>query len=261
MKVWVTNLLSLIKVELIKIKKLKTWRILMVSFLLMIILSILELKRLSDIGLDYITVYNMFFEKNATILLPLSIAIFSLSNTCNEFKNKSIKNLIMSKYSRTNIILSKYIAILISSILAYIITIVLYSFIAYLFSDKSQIYIRYEPINGVKLILHLIELNFMNLIYIASIVAFSFLLGVVIKKQGISILIFIVAFNFISIFIMALSYAGSTLGSTLFIKFSPSEFIGVNGYYFTKFIRLLPCISNIFLFLAISDFSFKKYQY
>lgn len=256
-------MLHLIKIELLKFKYGKNKFILIISSLIMILMPTALINILGgDIDRNFISLYKTFFDVNYQLIIPVCIGVFTLSNISNEFKNKTIKNLIMSGYSKTKIIISKYIVILLLSITSFSLSSGIYAIISYNLSDKSQIYFNFKAVTWSELVLNIVGSNIIILFYISAIVAFSFMLGILLKKQGISILIYIIFMTFVSAILSSLQgTAGFRISQFIFTVLSAKNYIGVEGYEYSKFISIIPCLSNMFLFLAISDLGFKKYKF
>lgn len=253
---------NLIKIELYKLRKGKSKYILFFSFLIMFIFSLIRLHYLQvERKGNFFHALVGFYDINYELVLPISIGIFTLVSICNEFNNKPIKNLIMSKYHKTSIILSKYITLFISTVVVYSITVGLYTLISYMVSDDSPIYLDYKTSTFTDIFFNIIQYNLIIIFYIASIIAFSLMLGLIFKKQGISILVYIISTTFLIVLTYYLETGGVTFQRYTFFNFATMDYLGVTGYTFSKLIDLIPAFSNSFLFLGISMIIFNKYQY
>lgn len=253
---------ELVNIELLKIRYGKAKYILTISSLIMIITPYIVIL-FSEKGMDkdFFSMYSTFLNINYNLLLPMSIGVFTLSNICNEFKNKSIRISLMSKYSRSKIIISKYLALALVSLIIFITCNFIFIILSYILSDKSPIRFNYGVASIYDIIINLLEINLLACCYILAIISFCFMLGLLIKKQGVSLLVYIVMITIISTVFNTLEGSRFILPELLFTKLSQLKYIGVPGYMYDKLMSVLPCISNILLFLSISDLSIKKYQY
>lgn len=255
-------MINLLKIELLKIIKGKEKNIIIYSFIFMLLSPIIStFLSESSYNKEFLSNIYRFFEYNFEFLFSLSIGIFSIWCICNEFKNKSIKFYLMSKYSRTEVFLSKFAAINIFTIICFLITYVLYCIIAYLISDKMPIVINYESISFFNLFLHLVILCSVIIAYIIVMVSFTAMLAYIVKKQGVAILIFIIINS-----LMTLLFGGIYELSVIprYSFFYASQLYSLiwefnNIHMILRY--LLPCISNTFLFLTISLIAFDKYKY
>lgn len=254
---------ELIKIELLKNKYGKKKYILILSSLVMVIIPYIYIMFSREIlDKNFINIYSIFIDINYNLIMPISVGVFILSNVCNEFKNKSISIFIMSEYSRSKIIIAKYLVLTFISLSIFILCNFIFIIISYILSDKSLlIYFNYKVASLYDILINLLEVNLSACIYISAVISFCFMLGLCLKKQGVSILIYIVVITFISTVFNTLEGTRFILPDFLFTKASQLRYIGVSGYTYGKIISLLPCISNIFLFLSISDLVIKKYQY
>ena len=253
---------NLLKIELFKIRKGKEKYIIILSFIFMLISPIVStFLSESSYDKDFISNIYRFFEYNFEILFPLSIGIFTICVICNEFKNKSIKFYLMSEYNKSEIFLSKFLAINIFVIMCFIITYIIYSIIGYVISGKMPIIINYKAISISNLIFDLILLAVVTILYIIVIIAFSSMLAYITKKQSVSVLLFIII-NSLMLLMFGGIYELSVIPRYSF--FYASELYSIiwdfnDIHLILRYI--LPCISNTFLFLTISLIAFDKYQY
>lgn len=257
------NLKKLVAIELYKLRKGRSKYILFISFLFMLVAPILILQYSNDLSRtnDFYYCLQNFYDVNYDLLLPICIGIFTLSFICNEYKNKPIKNLIMSRYSKSYILLSKYIALVIYTITTYIVIISLYTFISYRFSNKSPIYFNYKVASLGEVIINLLQYNFMIILYLCAVIAFSLMLGLIFKKQGLSIIIYLITITTISVVFMLLESRLVLFRQYTFMALSSIDFLGVPGYNYMKLKSIIPGFSNIFLFLGIGNIGFDNYQY
>lgn len=253
---------DLIKIELYKITKGRSKNVLIFSFIIMFLFPIISLKGTVGRNNDFYSNLLQFYDINYDLILPISIGVFTLIFVCDEFKNKPIKNLIMSKHSRPSIIIAKYISILIAIILAYIFTISIYTLISYFVSDKTPIYFNYKVSPRKDIIFNLLEYNLIVILYMAAIIAFSLMLGLIFKKQGISILIYILVITFLTIVYSGLDKAEIPILRYTFMAASYiDDYIAVPGQFYTKITNIIPIFSNVFLFLGIGTAVFNRYEY
>lgn len=253
---------ELIKIELLKNKYGKKKYILILSSLVMVIIPYIYIMFSREIlDKNFINIYSIFIDINYNLIMPISVGVFILSNVCNEFKNKSISIFIMSEYSRSKIIIAKYLVLTFISLSIFILCNFIFIIISYILSDKSLlIYFNYKVASLYDILINLLEVNLSACIYISAVISFCFMLGLCLKKQGVSILIYIVVITFISTVFNTLEGTRFILPDLLFTKASQLRYIGVSGYTYGKIISLLPCISNIFLFLSISDLVIKNME-
>lgn len=255
-------MINLIKIELFKIIKGKEKYIIILSFLFMILSSFISISfSQSSYNKEFLSNIYRFFEYNFEFLFPISIGLFSICCICNEFKNKSIKFYLMSKYSRIKILLSKYFALNTFVIITFLITYFLYCIIAYITSDKQPIMVDFQNISLSNLILNLIIISIVTILYINVIISFCILLSYITKKQSLSILLFIIINS-----LMTLLFGGVYELSVIprYSFFYASELYSLiwdfNNIH-TILRYSLPCISNNFLFLLISTISINNYKY
>lgn len=256
-------MLKLIKIEFMKLRYGKSKNILITSLLIMLLLPILITYGSVEGTVDYsfFSLLNEYYSISYYLLLPIALGVFTLSNVCNEFKNKAIKNTIMTKYSRSSIILAKFIVLSVSAIFCYLISVLIYYVWAYVKSGDSIIYINYKAVSVGELALNLILANIETIFYMLAVISFSFMLGFAIKKQGISLLIYIFVITIVSTFLSSIQKYGGLYPRLIFTTLSNLEYLGINGFNYSRIVRILPGLSNTFLFLAISDFSFRRYKY
>ncbi len=253
---------NLLKIELFKIFKGKEKNVIILSFTFMILSPLISIF-LSESSFDKEFLSNIyrFFEYNFSTLFPLSIGIFSIWNIGNEFKNKTIKYYIMSKYSRFQMLIAKFFSINIFTIICFLITYILYCIIAYLTSDKVSVIVNFETITTSSLILNLSLIGITTIFYIIAIVTFSITLAYIFKRQNVAILIFIIITS-----LMLLLFGGIYELSIIprYSFFYASELYTLIWQFnnFHMFLRyILPCVSNIFILLILSSVSFDKYKY
>ena len=256
-------MLKLIKIEFMKLRYGKSKNILITSLLIMLLLPILIAYGSVEGTVDYsfFSLVDEYYSINYYLLLPIALWVFTLSNVCNEFKNKAIKNTIMTKYSRSSIILAKFIVLAVSAILSYLLCVSIYYIWAYIKSGDSIVYINYKVASVGEIALNLILCNIETIFYMLAVISFSFMLGFTIKKQGISLLIYIFVITIVAVFLNSVQKYGGLYPKFIFTTLSNLEYLGISGFNYSRVVRMLPGLSNTFLFLAISDFSFRRYKY
>lgn len=155
----------------------------MVSFMLMLIIPILSVYLSLEGTIDegFFSLLYRFYSINYYLVLPLSLGVFILSSVNKEFKSKSIKNTIMTGYSKTLILMSKFIVLALCSILFYLIIIFIYTSWAYMKSGDKVIYINYKAASFGEVLINLIQCNIESIFYITAVVAFAFMLGFTVK--------------------------------------------------------------------------------
>lgn len=255
---------DLIKIELYKISKGRDKYILIVSFSLMIFLawtSIITGIDSNSMNRSFYFNLSKFFQVNFELLLPLSIGIFTISLVCNEFSNKTIKNYLMSGYTKEKILFSKLISIYIVVSLVFLITISIFIYLSYFLSDKSAIYRNFRVASNMEISLNIIGVIGMILLYIFAVISFSLMLGYLTKKKGVSILIYIILITIILLLYSGLRKLLTVPSYTFFQTSNVPTYIGVYGFYFNKIRDTIPSISNSALFLAIALLAFHKHEY
>lgn len=253
---------NLISVELYKILKGKDKYILIVSFILMFLLSWTSISNAIDSNINsFFYNFSSFFKVNFELLFPLSIGIFTISLICNEYPNNTIKNYLMTGYSKEKILFSKLISILLSVVFIFLITIIVFLYLSYFLSDKSPIYINFKITSLKEITLNIVSVIVMILFYILAIVSFSLMLGYLTRRKGLSILIYIILITVISLLYGGLKSLLTIPCYTFFQTSGVYTYIGIYGFTFNKIMDVIPSISNSSLFLAIALFAFNKYKY
>lgn len=253
---------NLLKIELFKIKNGKEKYIIIISFVFMILSSSISiLFSESSYNITFATNIYRFFEYNFQLLFPLSIGIFTIAFICKEFKNKTIKYYIMSKYNRLQFFIAKFIATNIFIILSFIITFFTYSIIAYYLSDKQQVIINYSNIQLEDIIFKLIIFTILICLYISCIISFTTFLSYISKKQSVSILVFIIINSLMLLFFGGVYELSVIPRYTFFYAAELYSLIWDPDNIYLAIRYGLPCLSNLFLFLSLSLLSFDKYEY
>lgn len=245
--------MNLIKTELYKIKKSTYKNMLILSFLAIFILSAIPV--LSGNNTVFFSNIIEFYRLGIGIIIPVSIAIFTLSSICDEYSNKTIKYLITSDYSRYQIVWAKFVANVIYTSIIFFTVALLYFVLNFLFSDVSNLYLNFIHISKFELVIHMIESHFYIWLYIISIISFSLMLGIIFKRQDISILIFIL------VLIFAFLINHDILRYTFFMGAQAYNFIGTSGLYSDKLINIISSISSISLSLFVSCSVLEKFEY
>lgn len=246
--------MNLIKNELFKINKSKNKNIIIFTFLFLLLWSSISYL-IIDNSDGFISNLINFYNFGIPILIPVSICAFTISNICDEYNSKSIKYLILSKYSNSEIVVSKFISISVYTIFIYMITIIIYTILNFNYSDVSNIYINFKLVSKFDLIFNILETNIYILLYILSIISMSIMLGILFKRYDISLLIFMVIF----IFIFSIDH--KYLNYTFFVGSKSHEYLGLFGYYSDKLINLLSSLGSIFFTLFISIIIMDKQEY
>ncbi len=246
--------MRLIKNELFKIIKSNNKNIIILAFIFLLLWSSIN-NFIVYQEKNFLQNMQQFYSFGIPILIPFSIGVFTLSVICDEYTNKSIKYLLSSKYSNYKIIIAKFIAISIYTIIIYLITVTIYFFINYIYSDVSNIYINFKKISGLNLMFNILESNFYILLYIVSIIAMCLMLGMIFKRHDVSLLIFLMVF--IGIFSIDHRY----LNYTLFVGSDAYKYIGVFGSYSDKLVNILSSLGSVFFSLFVSFESMDKHEY
>ncbi len=252
---------NLIKIEFYKLRKGRSKYILFLFFITILLLPLMTLKNTNFRENNFYSNSSIFYDVNYKFTLPLFVGIFTLIFTCKEFKNKPIKNLITSKYPRAAIVLAKFFSLFIAITITYIVAVISYTAISYYVSSKGPIYIDDKITSLTDIALNLIQYNIMTICYIATIIAFSLMLGLVFKKQGISILIYIIAIIFLIVLYHHFKNTNMTILNYTFMVLSNINYSNFTGYNYKHLLDIITALSNMFLFLCISTIIFSKYQY
>lgn len=247
------------KIELYKIIKSKQYIFLVVSLFLFIIVALLFMFYNRDPNeINLFSLIYQVFAFNSDIFFPtVSIAFFS-SIITKEFQDKTIKMVIGSVYTRQNIIIGKFLASSIVFSVAFLITVLTAFFIAYLLPISSIIYIDYEQLGTLNVFGRMMLITLSTLVFLISFGSFAFLVALIVRNQGLTMLI--------------------AIGLLMFYILIPSPdwltdyiFIGKGVMFYTAFSFLeipyleaiktvLVCILYLLTFIICSTIFFNRFE-
>ncbi|MQS88840.1 ABC transporter permease [Lactobacillus salsicarnum] len=127
-------LTTLIKQELYKISKRKTTYILPIITIVFMFLAAIMIKNVSESGDTAIDSAAYFVDLYSGLTWVVYLMIFAGSTIITqEFEFGTIKNLLYRKYSRTEILISKWMTLLIMNICYFVMTIIVSVFLKFIF--------------------------------------------------------------------------------------------------------------------------------
>lgn len=244
--------MNLTNIERFKIKKSINKYLIIAPISITFLLSICTILMQKDNLFFYnISIFSNF---GFSLLIPLGIGLFCITSVCSEYKNKTIRYVLNSKFSNVQIVLSKFISIIKYILEIYLIFITIYYIFCFYISDTSQIYINFVKLDIISLIRYLIELTFYDFIYLSSVSSIAISIAFLLKRQDLPILLYF-------LIIVGVSLIDYDISKYTFISASLYDYSNLFGLYSDKITVILSSISNIFLNIYISALSLKKFTY
>lgn len=249
-------MITLINQELFKLFKKKSTIILpFITILSMIILAILSVK-LPNIFSSKVLIKQVFsgFAWTNIFMIVQASTILSM-----EFHYGTIKNLLVRKYSRINIIGSKFITLFLYTVIIYSIVLVTTVIIKYTMFSKVNVF----PNKG--LFQNLLEIGVGNFISLWFILSITLLVSCLIRSTGVSIAVGIVLYFLLSV-ISGLLF--NLIEKWEWIKWNPLNMLNLGSQStdstlksFTKLDTLELLYGNIiyiFILILITIYLFRK---
>lgn len=208
---------------------------------------------------NYIDDSSIFF-----IILIIFMLIMSSSIISNEVNNKSIDLLLTSQYSKNQIILSKYITLIVVSLIftSFTFIVCLISGMIFLGVDGTSFNVI-STMSGIKTISILESIAFKYLSYFITLlnsVTFAFAISSIFNSSNIAIIISLIA-QFLGSGITNIFNNYSWVKYTYFVNLDISSFLGcynsiINGLTLSQ--SIIKDMSYIIIFLLIAIIIFKN---
>ncbi|MCM3362016.1 ABC transporter permease [Niallia sp. HCP3S3_B10] len=181
---------ELIKVELYKIYKSRIHLPVAIFFIIFLGLSMVMSWYEPGLNKNYLRYTHYIFSINGQLIFPLIVSMFFGPLITKEFKDKTIENLLSSRFSIEQIILGKFFAGTIFFTILYLILITIYQIITILFfADLSIIEVTYTTISFGLALYRVYVISISYLIYSLAFGALTYLGGILTRNQFITLLL------------------------------------------------------------------------
>lgn len=190
-------MIEVIKIEMYKIYKSKSWIFSIILLSLIIIISFFTTYYAPQGNGNYALYIYYFFAINSRFLVEVLVITFFTPILVNEYSSKTIKILFASKFKREKIYLGKYIAAAICFVCLYLIMFMVYFIFSAVFyisvNSIEQLIISLQLDN---MLLRIIIILISECIYLISFGGLIFIISLVSKSKVLTFLISVVILIF-----------------------------------------------------------------